>query len=77
MTCFFFAGIIVKNYGRDAITSHIVQYCLSFIIISLCSALNQLSVPFPSSSWNLNWIYEGKPRTSSIIDIIGLDGYDN
>jgi len=65
-------GIVVKNSGRDAITSHVVQYCLSFIIIGLRDALNQLSVPFPSSGWNLNWNCEGKPLTSSTIAIIGL-----
>jgi len=66
------AGIVVKNSGRDAITSHVVQYCLSFIIIGLRDALNQLSVPFPSSGWNLNWNCEGKPLTSSTIAIIGM-----
>lgn len=65
-------GIVVKNSGRDAITSHVVQYCLSFIIVGLRDALNQLSVPFPSSGWNLNWNCEGKPLTSSTIAIIGL-----
>jgi len=65
-------GIVVKNSGRDAITSHVVQYCLSFIIIGLRDALNQLSVPFPSSGWNLNWNCEGKPLTSSTIAIVGL-----
>jgi len=65
-------GIVVKNSGRDVITSHVVQYCLSFIIIGLRDALNQLSVPFPSSGWNLNWNCEGKPLTSSTIAIIGL-----
>mmetsp|Transcript_15308 Transcript_15308/g.32913 ORF Transcript_15308/g.32913 Transcript_15308/m.32913 type:complete len:909 (-) Transcript_15308:88-2814(-) len=65
-------GIAVKNSGRDALTSHVVQYCLSFIIIGLRDALNQLSVPFPSSGWNLNWNCEGKPLTSSTIAIIGL-----
>ncbi|KAL3793399.1 hypothetical protein HJC23_001847 [Cyclotella cryptica] len=66
------AGIVVKNSGRDAITSHVVQYCLSFIILGLRDALNQLSVPFPSSGWNLNWNCEGKPLTSSTIAVIGL-----
>jgi len=65
-------GIVVKNSGRDAITSHVVQYCLSFIIIGLRDALNQLSVPFPASGWNLNWNCEGKPITSSTIAIIGM-----
>lgn len=65
-------GIVVKNSGRDAITSHVVQYCLSFIIIGLRDALNQLSVPFPSSGWNLNWNCEGKPLTSSTIAVVGL-----
>ncbi|KAL3767791.1 LOW QUALITY PROTEIN: hypothetical protein ACHAWO_005201 [Cyclotella atomus] len=65
-------GIVVKNSGSDAITSHVVQYCLSFIIIGLRDALNQLSVPFPSKGWDLNWNVEGKPLTSSTIAIIGL-----
>ncbi|KAL7543976.1 hypothetical protein ACHAXR_013456 [Thalassiosira sp. AJA248-18] len=65
-------GIVVANSGRDAITSHVVQYCLSFIIIGLRDALNQLAVPFPSSGWNLNWNCEGKPLTSSTIAIVGL-----
>ena len=72
MIRFFFAGIVVKNSGRDVIISHVVQYCLSFIIIGLRDALNQLSVPFPSSGWNLNWNCEGKPLTSATIAIIGL-----
>ena len=67
-----YVGIVVKNSGRDAITSHVVQYCLSFIIIGLRDALNQLSVPFPSSGWNLNWNCDGMPITSSTIAIIGM-----
>ena len=67
-----YVGIVVKNSGRDSITSHVVQYCLSFIIIGLRDALNQLSVPFPSSGWNLNWNCDGMPITSSTIAIIGM-----
>ena len=49
-----------------------VQYTLGFIILGLRNALNQLSVPFPSSGWNLNWNCAGKPLTSSTIAIFGL-----
>ena len=65
-------GIQVMQSGRDAITSHVVQYVLSFIIIGLRDALSQLSVPFPKSGWNLNWNCEGKPLTDSKIAIIGM-----
>eukprot|EP00980_Cylindrotheca_fusiformis_P018960 scaffold6350_cov117-Cylindrotheca_fusiformis.AAC.5 len=65
-------GIIVKQSGRDAITSHVVQYVLGFLIVGLRDALNQLGVPFPSSGWNLNWNCEGKPLTQSTIAIVGM-----
>mmetsp|Transcript_21337 Transcript_21337/g.43840 ORF Transcript_21337/g.43840 Transcript_21337/m.43840 type:complete len:905 (+) Transcript_21337:130-2844(+) len=65
-------GIVVKQSGRDAITSHVVQYTLSFLILGLRDALNQLGVPFPSTGWNLNWNCDGKPLTSSTIAIVGL-----
>ena len=65
-------GIQVMQSGREAITSHVVQYVLSFIIIGLRDALSQLGVPFPKSGWNLNWNCEGKPLTDSKIAIIGM-----
>lgn len=65
-------GIVVKQSGRDAITSHVVQYVLGFLIVGLRDALNQLGVPFPSSGWNLNWNCEGKPLTQSTIAIVGM-----
>ncbi|KAL3936084.1 MAG: hypothetical protein SGBAC_008526 [Bacillariaceae sp.] len=65
-------GIIVKQSGRDAITSHVVQYVLGFLIVGLRDALNQLGLPFPSSGWNLNWNCEGKPLTKSTIAIVGM-----
>uniref|UniRef100_A0A7S3L772 Class II aldolase/adducin N-terminal domain-containing protein n=1 Tax=Amphora coffeiformis TaxID=265554 RepID=A0A7S3L772_9STRA len=65
-------GIQVMQSGRDAITSHVVQYVLSFVIIGLRDALSQLGVPFPKSGWNLNWNCEGKPLTDSKIAIIGM-----
>ena len=67
-------GIMVKQSGRDAITSHVVQYTLSFLILGLRDALNQLGVPFPSAGWNLNWNCEGKPLASSstTVAIVGM-----
>lgn len=67
-------GIVVKQSGREAITSHVVQYTLSFLIVGLRDALNQLGVPFPSSGWNLNWNCEGKPLSSSstTVAIVGM-----
>lgn len=64
--------IVIKQSGRDAITSHVVQYMLSFIILGLRDALNQLSVPFPAQGWNLNWNCDGKPLTSATIAIVGM-----
>lgn len=65
-------GIQVMQSGREAITSHVVQYVLSFVIIGLRDALSQLGVSFPKSGWNLNWNCEGKPLTDSKIAIIGM-----
>jgi len=65
-------GIIIKQSGREAITSHVVQYLLGFLIVGLRDGLNQLGVPFPSAGWNLNWNCEGKPLTKSTIAIIGM-----
>lgn len=65
-------GIVVKQSGRDAITSHVVQYALAFIILGLRDALNQSGLPFPSSGWDLNWNCEGVPLTSAKIAIIGM-----
>ena len=65
-------GIVVKQSGRDAITSHVVQYALAFIILGLRDALNQSGLPFPSSGWDLNWNCEGVPLTNAKIAIIGM-----
>jgi lactate dehydrogenase-like 2-hydroxyacid dehydrogenase/ribulose-5-phosphate 4-epimerase/fuculose-1-phosphate aldolase/SAM-dependent methyltransferase len=65
-------GIVVKQSGRDQITSHVVQYVLGFLIVGLRDALNQLGVSFPSSGWNLSWNCEGKPLTKSTIAIVGM-----
>lgn len=65
-------GITVKQAGRTAITSHVVQYALAFIILGLREALPQLGVPFPSKDWNLNWNIPGKPLTQSSIAVIGM-----
>ncbi len=65
-------GIAVKQSGRMAITSHVVQYALAFIILGLREALSQLGVSFPSSGWNLNWNIPGKPLAQSSIAIVGM-----
>lgn len=65
-------GIVVKQSGRDAITSHVVEYALAFIILGLRDALNQSGLPFPSSGWDLNWNCEGIPLTNAKIAIIGM-----
>jgi len=65
-------GIVVKQSGRDAITEHVVQYALAFLILGLRDALNQISVPFPAQGWNLTWNCEGKPITDCTIAIVGL-----
>jgi len=65
-------GIEVKQSGREAITEHVVQYALAFLILGLRDALNQISVPFPAKGWNLTWNCEGKPITDCTIAIVGL-----
>jgi glyoxylate/hydroxypyruvate reductase len=65
-------GIVVKQSGRDAITSHVAQYTLGFLILGLRDALHQLGVSFPATGWNLNWNCEGKALTSATIAIVGL-----
>jgi|UPI000581A65D phosphoglycerate dehydrogenase-like enzyme/ribulose-5-phosphate 4-epimerase/fuculose-1-phosphate aldolase/SAM-dependent methyltransferase len=66
-------GIAVQQSGRAAITSHVVQYVLAFLIIGLRDALSQLGVPFPSKGWNLNWNCQiGKPLTDSVIAVVGM-----
>jgi phosphoglycerate dehydrogenase-like enzyme/ribulose-5-phosphate 4-epimerase/fuculose-1-phosphate aldolase/SAM-dependent methyltransferase len=65
-------GIEVRQAGRDAITSHVVQYVLAFIVLGLRDALSQVGVSFPHKGWNLNWNCEGKPLTDSKIAIVGM-----
>lgn len=65
-------GIKVYQSGRDAITEHVVQYAIGFLILGLRDAVNQIGVPFPSKGWNLNWNCEGKPLTDCTIAIVGL-----
>lgn len=65
-------GITVRQAGRNAITSHVVQYALAFLILGLRNALSQLGVPFPSQGWNLNWNIPGKPLNEARIAMIGM-----
>lgn len=65
-------GIKVYQSGRESITEHVVQYALGFLILGLRDAMNQISVPFPSKGWNLNWNCEGKPITDCTIAVVGL-----
>ncbi len=53
--------IAVQQAGRHAITSHVAQYALAFILLGLRDALSQQGVPFPSQGWNLTWNIPGKP----------------
>lgn len=65
-------GITVYQSGRESITEHVVQYTIAFLIMGLRDAMNQISVPFPSKGWNLNWNCEGKPLTDCTIAVVGL-----
>ena len=65
-------GIKVYQSGRESITEHVVQYALGFLILGLRNAMNQISVPFPSQGWNLNWNCEGKPITDCTIAVVGM-----
>ena len=65
-------GIKVYQSGRESITEHVVQYALAFLILGLRNAMNQISVPFPSKGWNLNWNCEGKPITDCTIAFVGM-----
>jgi len=65
-------NIQVRQSGREAITSHVVQYTLGFLILGLRDALQQISVPFPAQGWNLQWNCDGKPLTDCTIAIVGM-----
>jgi phosphoglycerate dehydrogenase-like enzyme/ribulose-5-phosphate 4-epimerase/fuculose-1-phosphate aldolase/SAM-dependent methyltransferase len=65
-------GIRIRRAARGAIVKSVADYLLSNIIFGLRNGFQNVGVPFPGKSWNLNWNSDGVDLDCGKIGFIGM-----
>ena len=65
-------GIRIRRAAREAIVKSVADYLLSNVIFGLRNGFQNVGVPFPGASWDLNWNSDGVDLDCSKIGFIGM-----